>query len=322
LALQTALVAGIFLLWAPRHERASGAASALVNMIMNGPEVGGTVTQRAVSLSAIGGSFTVLFLKLFFVAVVFLALAGLLVLSGFLGRIDDSPDVSAFVRYLGLGLVPIGMLFVAYFVVSYEKLHFRQLGFMLVLVTILGAIALSRVVERLSTRFSPGSARTVLGVVMVVMLVLSVPTIYQSPYMYKTSSHVSEAQMNGYETAIEHKGSAPFIGIRGSGERWSDGVLGYQESRKRKVTRGSLYASEKHPAVDENFTGEYISRYFENRYLAYTDRSKQQDLQVYKGFRFDRDGFRSLDSTPGLSRVQANGGVQVYLTDSETNSTA
>ncbi|WP_276301472.1 hypothetical protein [Halorussus lipolyticus] len=322
LALQTLFIGGAFLVWAPRHERASGAASALLNMILNGPQVGGTVTQRAVSLSSIGGSVPILFVKLFLVATVFCGLAGLLILTGFLGRIEDSPDVSAFVRYLGIGLVPIGTLFTAYFVVSYEKLHFRQLGFMLVLITILGAIALSKGVERLSTRYSSGSARTALGVVMVVMLALSVPSLYQSPYMYQTSSHVTEAQMNGFETAIEYKGSAPLIGIRGSGERWSDAVLGYQESRERKMAVGSLYANEKHPAVDENFTGEYIARHYEDRYLAYTDRAKQQDLQVYDGFRFDRDGFRSLDSTPGLSRVETNGGVQVYLTASETNSTA
>jgi hypothetical protein len=316
LALQTVFIAGVFVLWAPRHERTSGAASALVNMLLNGPEVGGTVGQRAVSLSAIGGSFEMLFFKLFFVSVVFFGLAGLMVLSGLLGRIDDSEDVEAFVRYLGLGLVPIGTLLTAYFVVSYEKLHFRQLGFMLVLVTILGAIALARGVERLSTRFSPGSARAVIGVVMVVMLALSVPTVYQSPYMYKTSSHVTEAQMDGYQTAIEHKGSASFIGVRGSGERWTDGVLGYQESHERKLAVGSLYANERHPAVDENFTGRYVADHYEDRYLAFTDRTKQRDLEVYNGFRFDQSGFRSLDSTPDIARVQSNGAVQTFLTNS------
>jgi hypothetical protein len=316
LALQTVFIAGVFLLWAPRHERASGAASALLNMLLNGPEVGGTVTQRAVSLSSIGGSFEVLFFKLFFVSVVFFGLAGLLVLGGFLGRIDDSADVGAFVRYLGLGLIPIGMLFIAYFVVSYEKLHFRQLGFMFVPVSILGAIALSRGVERLSTRFSPGGAKAVVGVVMVVMLALSIPTVYQSPYMYKSSSHVTEAQMNGYETAIEHKGSAPFIGVRGPGERWTDAVLGYQESRERRMAVGSLYANANHPAVGENFTGQYIADHYEDRYLAFTDRAKQRDIRVYDGFRFDRSGFRSLDSTPDIARVQSNGGVQVFLTNS------
>jgi hypothetical protein len=304
----------VFLLWAPRHERASGAASALLNMLLNGPEVGGTVTQRAVSLSSIGGSFEVLFFKLFFVSVVFFGLAGLLVLGGFLGRIDDSADVGAFVRYLGLGLIPIGMLFIAYFVVSYEKLHFRQLGFMFVSVSILGA--LSRGVERLSTRFSPSGAKAVVGVVMVVMLALSIPTVYQSPYMYKSSSHVTEAQMNGYETAIEHKGSAPFIGVRGPGERWTDAVLGYQESRERRMAVGSLYANANHPAVGENFTGQYIADHYEDRYLAFTDRAKQRDIRVYDGFRFDRSGFRSLDSTPDIARVQSNGGVQVFLTNS------
>jgi hypothetical protein len=34
---------------------------------------------------------------------------------------------------------------------------------------------------------------------------------------------------------------------------------------------------------------------------------------VSDGFRFAAPGFRSLDSTPGIDRVQANGGLQMYL---------
>ena len=316
-ALQTAFLAVVFALWAPRHERASGATSALMNMLLHGSElVGAEVTQRAGSLQAVGGSVAVLFVKLFLVSLVFCALAGVLILGGVFGRLDDRPEIGAFARYLGLALVPLSVLMLAYFVVSYEKLHFRQLGFIMVLVTILGAVALSRAMDGLSTRLSPGTARSVVGIAVVVMLAVSIPTVYSSPYIYQSSSHVSAAQMDGYETALEHRGSAPMIGIRGTGERWADGVLGYEESRRRDPTIGSLYASEDHPAVGANFTGEYLARHYDDRYLTYTDRLRQQELRVYDGFRFDRNGFRSLDATPGVARVHANGGVQTYLINS------
>ncbi|WP_137287232.1 hypothetical protein [Halorussus salinisoli] len=311
-ALQTIFLAGVFAIWAPRHERATGATSALVGMLASGFQLGAETTQRAGSVGSVGGSIEILFAKLFLVSLVFCALAGLLVVGGFLGRFDDSRDVTAFARYLGFALVPLGGLFAAYFVVSYERLHFRQLGFVMVLVTILGAIALARGVDALSTRLSPGSARAVVGVAVVAMLVLSTLTIYQSPYMYQSSSHVSEAQITGYETAIENRGSGSFVGIRADGERWTDGVLGYEESRERRLAAGSLYADETHPAVDENFTGSYVARHYGGQYLAFTDRSRQQDVRVYDGFRFDRQGFRSLDAAPGLNRVQANGGFQLY----------
>ncbi|WP_435174386.1 hypothetical protein [Halorussus sp. AFM4] len=311
-ALQTAFLAVVFALWAPRHERATGATSALLNMLTSGLQVAGETTQAAGSVSAVGGSIAVLFVKLFGVSVVFCALAGLVVLGGVLDRFDDPPDLNPFARYLGVALVPLFGLFFAYFVVSYEKLHFRQLGFIMVPVTVLGAVALARGIDALSARFSPGSARAVVGVALAVMLAASLVTVYGSPYMYQSSSHVTEAQMSGYDAAVEHVGSGTFVGIRGTGIRWTDGVLGYNESRRRELAGGSLYMNETHPAYGENFTGSYVARHYQGHYLAFTDRSRAIDVQVYDGFRFDRRGFRSLDAAPGLNRVQSNGGFQMY----------
>ncbi|UPW00410.1 hypothetical protein M0R88_18135 [Halorussus gelatinilyticus] len=312
-ALQAVFLAGVFAVWTPRHERASGASSALLSMLSSGLQLGTDTTQAAGSVASVGGSIQILFLKLFSVSVVFCALAGLLVLGGFLGRVEES-NLTAFSRYFGLALIPLFGLFTAYFIVSYEKLHFRQLGFIMVLVTILGAVALARGLDLLSTRtsLSSGSARTLVGVAFVVMLAASVPTLYQSPYMYQSSSHVSEAQMTGYENAIEYRGSSPFLGVRGTGERWTDAILGYEESRSRTLGAGSLYASETHPATGENFTGRYVARHYDDRYLAFTDRERQQEVRVFNELRFDRSGFRSLDGAPGLNRVQANGGFQMY----------
>jgi hypothetical protein len=312
-AFQTAFIVGVFLLWAPRHERANTASSSLVTMLLDGPQIGADVTQRTTSLAAIGGSVEMLFVKLFLVSLVFCVLVGLLVLAGVLGRLDDSRDVTTFVRYFGVALVPLVVLFGAYFFVSYELLHFRQLGFVMMIVTILGAVALARGTEKLSTRFSARSAHAVVGVAIVLMLALSMATVYQSPYIYKSSNHVTETHIDGYETAFEQRGSAPFIGVRGPGERYSDAVLGYEESRERGLTVGGLYTHDEHPAVNQNFRGDYIARNFGGHYLATTNRDYQRDVEVYDGFRFDEKGFRSLDSSPGLNRVQANGGLQMYL---------
>lgn len=312
-AVPTVVLAVAFLAWTPRHERAAGASSALVGMLLEGPEVGTGVAQQSDSLAAVGGSVEVLFVKLLLVSLVFCVLAGLLVAASALGRVDDAPDASAFARYLGLALVPLVGLMLAYFVVSYEQLHFRQLGFVMVLTTILGAVALARGTDRLAARFSPGAARTIAGAAVVVMLALSVPALYQSPYMYQSSSHVTAAQVDGYDATLDHRGSAPMIGVRGSGERWVDAVLGYEESRERYPTTGSLYQSETAPAVGENFTGAYVADNYDERYLTYTDRLRRQEVEVYDGLRFDRDGFESLDATPGLQRVHATGGARTYL---------
>ena len=309
LLLQTGFLASVFLLWAPRHERASGASSALVNMLLHGAEVGSGIGQRAFSLSSIGGSFEMLFVKLFLVSTVFCALAALLVFESGVGRIED-PDTGAFSRYLGLALIPLLGLFGAYLAVSYAQLHFRQLGFVMVPVTILGAIALARGLGALSKRTTPTTGRAVFGVVVVLLLALSVPTLYQSPYMYQGSSHVTAAEMTGYETAFEHTDQKRIVGVRVPGERFADGTLGYQESRAGEPTAPSLYTGAN--VTGENFTGSRVAAAFDGRHLAYTDAARQQEVNVYEGLRFPESGFRSLDATPGVNRVQANPDFQLY----------
>ena len=310
LALQTLFVAAVFALWAPRHERTSGATSALVNMLLEGPDAANDIGAQAVSLSAIGGSLAMVFAKLFLVSTVFCALAALLVLVAARGRIED-PDTGAFARYFGLGLVPLLGLFSAYLLVSYEGLHFRQLGFVMVLVTVLGAVALARGMDGLDRRTSSSVARGVVGVVVVAMLVLSIPTVYQSPYMYQASGHVTSAQVNGYETAFDHTDQLRILGLRGSGERYADAVFGYQRSRRAPATAPSLYTSNV-SLTRGNFTGERIVEVYDGRYFAYTDAARQEEVYVYEGLRFPRSGFRSLDATPGLNRVQSNEGFQLY----------
>ncbi|USZ68107.1 hypothetical protein NGM10_15420 [Halorussus salilacus] len=311
---QTVFVAVAFLVWAPRHDRASGASTALVEMLTSSTEVAGSVGQRAVSLSAIGGSFELLFAKLFLVSLVFSVLTALVVLSGLRSRFED-PDTNAFARYFGLGLVPLLGLFAAFMVASYGKLHFRQLGFVMVLATVLGALALSQVAETLSTRFSPTTARAVVGVAFVLMLALSVPTVYNSPYMYQGSDHVTQAEMTGYGTAFEHTEGAPLFGVRGSGGRFADGILGFEASRERDPSAGSLYANTNAtdgPGTDGEFSGSYLAENLDGTYLAFSDRTPQQEAAVYRELRFSERGFRSLDSTPGIDRVQANTDFQTY----------
>lgn len=311
LAFQTVALVAVFLLWTSQHETAGSSVEYLVTTLLTGVNPAQKVTHQAVALSDIGGSIVLLFLKLFLVSVVFSALTGLVILGSLRDRLTD-PNTSVFARYFGLGLVALCGLFLAYLLTSYGKYHFRQLGFVMVLVTILGAIGLRQASGALRTRISSVDARTVVGVVFVVLLSLSGATIYNSPYIYQGSRHVTEAQQAGFETAFEHRGDHKFIGIRSSGSRWIDAAYGVDEQR-RQMAVGSLYTNERHPATGENFTGSYVAAHYDGRYLIFTDRLRQQELRVYDGLRFGRTGFRSLNATPGLNRVQANGDVQMYL---------
>ncbi|WP_433623863.1 hypothetical protein [Halomicrococcus sp. NG-SE-24] len=308
---QTAFLLAVFLLWAPRHERSSGATRALIVRIATDPSTGGDIGQRAASLSQIGGSFEALFLKLFLVTGVFCGLAGILLLVGFFGRFRDA-DVNAFSKYLAVGLVPLFGLFGVFLATSYSQFHFRVLGFIMVPVTMLGAIAVARTVDVVEARAPNGDpVPLVAGVVVVVLLTLSLLTVFHSPYIYQPSGHVTQGSMTGYGTAFDHRADARFVGLRSPAERYGDGVLGYRKNKRLDFTGTAIYGG--FNATGQNFTAGRIARYYDGpRYLPVTDAARQRELRVYDGLRFPARGFRSLEAHPGVSRVQSGGGFQLY----------
>lgn len=116
----------------------------------------------------------------------------------------------------------------------------------------------------------------------------------------------------GYETAFENRGDVRFTGLRSPGERYSDAILGYETSKAADWRGEAIYGSDMN-ATGENFTAERLTTVFEEpRYLPVTDAARARELAVYKGLRFPRRGFRTLDSQPGVSRVQSGGGFDLY----------
>lgn len=310
--LQTAVLAITFLVWAPRYDRATGTISTLVHRLVTGSTGATEIGQRGLALAQIGASIDVLFLKLFLVSVVFCGLAAILMIGSLFGRLDGSAHTVALSKYLTVGLFPLFVLFGAFLVTSYSKLHFRELGFIMVLVTMLGAISLARVVALLSARVSKRAVHVAVVAAFGVALALSALTVYQSPYVYQASGHVPDEQMSGYETAFDHRGAVTFTGIRGPGERFADGILGYERSRTADFTGTPIYGFT--PATGRNFTGAYLSGYFEDdRYLPITHTIRQREVEVYDGLRFGASGFDSLDAQPGIDRVHSGDGLRLYL---------
>ncbi len=115
-------------------------------------------------------------------------------------------------------------------------------------VTMLGGIALARGVGVVGNRLSHTGPLTGFVVILfAVMLPLSLLTIFHSPYIYQSSGQVSDGEMSGFSTAFAHRGDAKFTGLRAPGERYSDGILGFERSRKRRVPRaGDLRQLQRH----------------------------------------------------------------------------
>ncbi|WP_423744537.1 hypothetical protein V5735_00290 (plasmid) [Haladaptatus sp. SPP-AMP-3] len=310
---QTFFLTAMFLAWSPFHQRSGGAVKALISSLLSDPTAGADSAHAAASLSQLGGSIKLLFLKLFIVSFVFLVIAGFFMLGGLLNRVRGT-DASAFSKYIAVGTFPLGILFVAFFAASYGQFHFRVLGFIMVPITMLGGVAFARGVDALGTKLpvSPdGALGAVAAVLFSVMLVLSLLTIFHSPYMYQPSGQVSDGEMTGFSAAISHRGDATFTGLRAPGERYSDAILGFERSRDAEFRGKGIYGN--YNATGENFTAARLKRVFDGpRYLPVTQAARERELAVYRGLRFPKKGFRTLESRPGVNRVQSGGGFDLY----------
>lgn len=321
----TGILAAAFLLWTPRHPTAGGAIQGLLTRLRTFDfQPAAEAGQRGTSLTAIGGSIEELFVKMFLVSAIVSVLAGGLMLANLLGWLDnDKPHANAAITYLSFGLVPVFGLFVLLLLTGYGTIHFRVIGFMMVVVTVLGAVAVARGIGRLGELISPNASWSVAAVAFALLLAASVPVMFASPYIYQNSDHVTERQVDGYATAFDHREEGVlFTGIRSPGIRFGDAVLPYEDrshfarpgSFERPAYAGpSLYGT---LGEDRAFSARAAQTRFDRpHYLPVTVTDREREVEAYGEIRFSGQGFESLDSTPGVHRVHSNGGFELYLVE-------
>ncbi|MFP8954051.1 MFS transporter [Natrialbaceae archaeon A-arb3/5] len=310
---QTLFLIAIFLVWSANYGFFSGfaerAISSAASFLLTGSgQAGASIAQQGGSLAAIGVSLGEIFVKLFFAHLVVTLLAGLLILAVvFTGRPSRFPDVPAVTMYLGAGLVGLAGLFVTYFASVTSEMYFRVFSLMMVFLVILASIAIHEGVVSLSNRFSAGPVRTFAAGAIAILLVLSLASVFASPYIYGQSHHVSEQQMHGYETAFDNAADeTDFAGLRGAPDRYADAIDG-RETRSRAHVTATADTFEQGP-------GEY---YDEDRYLVVSQVDYDRELLAYHGIQYSESDFDSLDDDPALNRVHSNGEVTTYQVSTE-----
>ncbi|WP_276261487.1 hypothetical protein [Haloglomus litoreum] len=312
LALQTAVLAGLWIAWSARHERVGSSIGGVLSGLLGGAAPGDQVAQRSGSLAQVGGSVSELFLKLFLVSAVFVVLALLMVVVVL--RHWDAPSSPRLARrrYLVAALVPVGGVFAVFFVASVTTQYFRYIGFGMVLVTILGAIALDEGTARLGAALPSGTGRVLLTIGLVAAVGLQVPAMFDSPYIYQSNSQVPEMRLSGYGTAFEERAPAvPFTGIRGGSDRYvEEHYLPTSETARTFPGKGAVIPP---PVFNTNASTYYDGQ----RYLAVTRADFSREVRLYDGFRYSAAGFRALETEPGIDRVQSNGGFRLYVLPGE-----
>lgn len=312
---------GVFWLWVRNLEAFWNSVEAVIAIPFTDTTVAGSTVSRNYSLTVVGGSLVEVFMKLFFVSLIFAVLTALLMIYELFGSrvglrtlIADkaiTPDGGRFnpeVRYVSYGLLAVGVVFVVYLVGGISDQYFRQLGMLMVLGTILGSITLGRTYRYLTERFSMGVDRATITTFVIICFVLTIPVVFASPYIYSSSGHVTEQQMAGYETSFDYQSEdIRFDDIRSTTSRYGHAILG------KDVPADSYYARDE-PGVPDHFDDQDLPGFYdEPTYLPVPESDRILDPVLWEGFRFSHADFAYLDTEPGINRVQTNGGYDLYV---------
>ncbi|MBX0288391.1 hypothetical protein EGH22_18840 [Halomicroarcula sp. F28] len=279
-----------------------------------------STARRTGSLDSVGGSLPEVFMKLFFVSTAYILLTGvvLAVVVASVRRYRSNVPVDSIasdggkeqILLLSLfgGLVPVGLLFVIYLVGGLSDQYFRHLGLLMMFGTVLGAIGIGLVVRYVRQQRSATTARRLVVVALVVVTALSLPVVFSSPYIYDSSHHVTEAQVNGYETTFEYRAeSIVFDDVRSPVFRYGRTLADSSASETDFYYQGCP------DGIPDHFNNQSLRAYYEEPvYVPVTGADKVRDPELWDGFRFNHSDFDYLRTEPGIDRVQANGEYALY----------
>lgn len=321
------------------------------------------VQSQGGSAASIGVNIWELFVKLFAVEFVYVLLAGGLALAQITGRLgsldgavarrasgdpDAGSGIISLLFYSGLALIPF---FGLHFVGQVSTYFFRHLGFSMVLVTILGAVALYYLLfsvgsaggrrkivsgrrrtasSRLLGRIGGGlrafgrGGRPLVIVVAVLVLALSLATVYPSPTIYLPGQHTPEAEMSGYEAAFASQStdsSVWFTGVRGGPTRYETALYGAESAPwDRQVTpeprtSGLVPEAAMLSGLSAHYRDHPEPDFRRDQYLAVSAADRQREVTAYRELRYSAASFEAVDAQPGVDRIRDNGELTLYYVD-------
>lgn len=316
----TVVIGSVFFAWIIQHERALNRAGWVYeSLLVAGGETLEETGERGASLAALGGSFEELFIKLFAVSMVFCLLAGGLILANMWGKLDPQKvQRNSIITYMMIGLSPPTLVFFVIFFADQGDHYFRILGFIMAVVTLVGAVALTGIfdhVERIGLRSSLPISRefafAALGVVLVVMLAAQMVVVHQAPYMYQPNKQVTDAEMSGHEIAFEyHDDETVLMGLRTGAHRFIDAHYG------QTAARGGLDFPGYRAGMPETIFNENMTTaYDRDRYLTIKQSDYDREIELYDELRYTTQGFQKLETESEINRIQHNGEFRLYRID-------
>ncbi|WP_363464493.1 hypothetical protein [Halogeometricum borinquense] len=278
--------------------------------LTTGTGAGQVAAERGGSAQAIGVSLVELFVKLFAVNALYIALAAGLVAALVFGVIQNRSDSDMAVTYIGFSALTLGPFFAVQFIGDVSGYFFRHLGFAMVLVGIVGAIALYHLSDTLQDTIR-GRRKAIVAVLTVAVLCLSLAAYFPSPYIYNPSPQSPEQQFVGYDTTFEHRAEgAAVAGIRSGPGRFSDALNDDFDPRLMWTLSGEQFNSAENVTQFRQYS--YSEQPF--YYLVVSEKDKDRELDAFRSLRYQEADFERIKdgANPRISQIHTNGGFDAY----------
>jgi len=160
------------------------------------------------------------------------------------------------------------------------------------------------------TRFDRTTVSRVTLVLFILLLPIAVMSLHPSPWIYQGNQQVTTEGVAGYQAALEHAPEdAVFAGVRGGGERYVDALYGPFSERATSFSGETIP-----PAV---FGTNLTEFYDDPRFIPIQESDVDREADLYRGLRYDREGFRRLETTPGVNRIQSTDEFRLYYVGDE-----
>lgn len=259
-----------------------------------------TTADRAQSLRQIGGDPLLLALKIVGVNLLVTAVAAVTGVASFrrwLGGRASSTDYWVLAFSASVGPLLVGAVV---FLAAGISLYFRIVGLLSIVGLVVATPGIASAVDGLARRIGPRGARGALAACAIVLLALSLPVASPSPYIVQPSGHVTETQLSTVDLSAEYGDGADVLSVR----------VNYP--RLRQAATGNDVPSVSHQPADHFDDRALPDAYDAPRYLFVSDADYRIDVELYRGFRFDRGDYAYLESEPGIDRVVTTGGARLY----------
>jgi len=296
-------------------------------MLLSGDFGGKSLKKGSMTLSQKNLSIGTVFIRLFFVSIVFSLLAGAYGLLTFRGGSNLLPkgtrqrigsSYNQVLNILVLSIPPVFLIFLVNLLVENNPAYyFRHLAVIMVFATLSGGMFIIYSLDK-RTIWPEITTRDV-TLFLLILLIISTPIIYPSPYIGKGSQHVTEKQVEGFNTMFRYENNdVYYLDLYSHAWRYYLVQHGYGKIKQgngadlrsvREITK----SDSKWSTMGKHFSNRTIGkRNGGSRYLTVTDADKKVELNLFNGARINNRDLDYLNTSHDIQQIYSNGGMDVY----------